>query len=115
MAVVGDSGGGVSSISGAAWLQRILLGLGRDLGGLDRLTADASLGWRCIIQDGRVLAILSSDIVSSRDFWCPLGEDISGNRVQNLSQASTATHQIRCTRGHTSDAGHMHARIEMDV
>ena len=62
-----------------------------------------------------MLAILSSDIVSSRDFWCPLGEDIYGNRVQNLSQASTATHQIRCTRGHTSDAGHMHAHIEMDV
>ena len=65
--------------------------------------------------NGRVLAILSSDNVSSRDFWCPLGEDISGNRVQNLIQASTATHQIRCTRGHTSDAGHMHAHIEIDA
>ena len=83
MAVVGDSGGGVSSISGAAWLQRILLGSSRDLGGLDRMTADASLGLagRCAIQEGRVLAILSSDIVSSRDFWCPLGEDISVNRT----------------------------------
>ena len=79
MAVVGDSGGGLSSSSGAAWLQHILLGSGRDLGGLDRMTADASLGRGCVIQEGRVLAILSSDIVSSRDVWCPLGEDIIRN------------------------------------
>ena len=95
MAVVAGSGGGVGSISGAARLQRILLGLGGDLGGLDRLTADASLGRGCAIQDGRALAILIPDIVSSRDFWCPLGEDISGNKVLKLSQASTAIHQIR--------------------
>ena len=76
MAVVGDSGGGVSSISGAAWLQHILLGYGRDLGGLDRMTADGSLGRCCVIQEGRLLDILSSDIVSSRDFWCTLGEAI---------------------------------------
>ena len=76
MAVVGDSGECVSSISRAAWVQRILLGLGRDLGGLDWMTALASLGRGCVIQEGLELAILSSDIVSSRDFWCTLGEAI---------------------------------------
>ena len=76
MAVVGDSGECVSSISRAARVQRILLGLGRDLGGLDWMTADACLGRGCVIQEGQELAILSSDIVSSRDFWCPLGEAI---------------------------------------
>ena len=45
------------------------------------MTADASLGRGCVIQAGQELAILSSDIVSSRDFWCPLGEAIiSANR-----------------------------------
>ena len=85
MAVVGDSGECVSSISGAAWVQHILLGSGRDLGGLDWMTADACLGRGCVIQEGQELAILSSDIVSSRDFWCPLGEVISANQRRPVS------------------------------
>ena len=86
MAVVGDFAGGVSSISGASWMQRVLLGLGMDSGGLDRGAMDAILGRCCLNQGGRLLATLSSDIVSSRDFWCPLGDDISLSRVRNLSQ-----------------------------
>ena len=44
------------------------------------MNAGAHVGRGRAIQDGRVLAILSSDIVSSKDFWCPLGEDISAKR-----------------------------------
>ena len=55
------------------------------------MTADASLGRRCAIQEGRVLAILSSDIVSSRDVWCPIGEDISATRTrQGLRRTGSA-------------------------
>ena len=96
--VVGDG-----TASGGAWLQRIRLGHGKDLGGLEGMNAGAHLGRGCVIQDGRVLAILSSDIVSSRDFWCPLGEDIGrdlgGLEGQNQSQERAAKHEIRCVRG----------------
>ena len=55
------------------------------------MTADARLGWCCVIQEGQVLAILSPEIVSSRDVWCPLGEDISAHRTrQGLRRTGSA-------------------------
>ena len=56
------------------------------------MTADASLGRGCVIQAGQELAILSSDMVSSRDFWCPLGEAISANRRRPVSWEDCTKH-----------------------
>ena len=95
-------GGVVGMGSSAAWVQRILLGLDGELAGLGRQVPEIILGRACDIQAGRVLANLIPAMVSSKDFWWPLGDDILGD-----SQGDAAARLGDSQQSHPNAAIHM--------